>query len=65
MATRARRNLLMSTSLMCLLLAGTVRFDVLGTHWFWAGRTQAAVALLVLGAVLAVLWFRAQRGTPS
>ncbi len=64
MATQGRRNLFLSTSLMCFLLAGTFKFDLLGTHWLWAGRTETAVILVVLGLVLGVLWIRAQETTP-
>jgi hypothetical protein len=62
MATRARRNLFMSTSLMCFLLAAAFGFDLLGTHWFWSGRPQVAVFLVALGVVLGFFWLRTQRG---
>ena len=64
MATRARQNLYMSTSLMCFLLAATFKFDLLGTHWLWAGRSEVAILLVVLGAALGFLWFRSRSATP-
>jgi hypothetical protein len=63
MATRGRQNLYLSTSLMCFLLAVTFKFDLLGTHWLWAGRSEVAILLVVLGAVLGILWFGARSVT--
>ena len=61
MASRARRNLFMSTTLMSLLLAVAFKFDKSGIRWLWSDRPQVAVALVVLGIVLAVFWVRAQK----
>lgn len=51
----------MRTSLMCFLLAAAFGFDLFGTHWFWSGRPQVAVVLVVLGIILGFLWFRSQK----
>jgi hypothetical protein len=59
-ASRARRNLFMSTTLMSFLLAAAFTVHD-GVHWFWSDRPWVAGLLLVLGVVLALLWARAQR----
>ena len=61
MENRARRNLFMSTTLVCLLMAAAFKFDNGGVHWFWSGRPQIAVVLVVLGIVLGANWFRSER----
>lgn len=60
MPRRARRNLFMSTTLMCVLFAIAFKFDKSGVHWFWSDRPWVAAVLLVAGAVLSAFWVRAQ-----
>ena len=51
----------MSTTLVCLLMAAAFKFDNGGVHWFWSGRPQIAVVLVILGIVLGANWFRSER----
>ena len=60
MATRARRNLFLSATLMTLLLAAAFKIRH-GMHWLWANQPWVGVLLVVLGIVFAVLWSRAQK----
>lgn len=61
MNNQARRNLFMSTTLMCSLLAAAFTFDKQGAHWFWSGQPQVAIVLLVLAIVAARFWLRSQK----
>ena len=60
MATRARRNLLISLTLMSFLLAAAFKIQN-GLHWFWADQPLVAGLLIALGRLFAVLWARAQK----
>jgi hypothetical protein len=61
MENRARRNLFMSTTLVCLLMAAAFKFDNGEMHWFWSGQPLVGVVLVVLGIVLGAYWFRSER----
>ena len=56
-----RRNLYLSATIMCGLLAITFRFNSIGIHWLWSDRAQTAVILAVLAIVFGVFLFRAQK----
>ena len=60
MATRARRNLFLSVTLMSFLLAGAFKIQN-GFHWFWARQPVIAGLLVALGILFAVMWARAQK----
>ena len=56
-----KRNLFMSTTLMCAFLTAAFSFDRIGIHWFWSGNIPVAIMLGVLAIILGTFWFRAQR----
>ena len=60
MATRARRNLFVSLTLMSFLLAAAFKIQN-GVHWFWTDQPLVAGLLVALGILFAVLWARAQK----
>ena len=53
---KSRRNLFMSTTLMCVFLIGTFRFDESSYNWMWAGQIQAPIILGLLSIVLGIFW---------
>jgi len=59
-ATRARRNLFVSLTLMSFLLEGAFTIHN-GVHWFWADQPLVAGLLSALGILFAVLWARARK----
>ena len=56
-----RRNLFMSTTIMCLLLAVASTFDKQGILWLWSDKPYVAIALLVLAIILGSFWLRSQK----
>jgi len=56
-----KRNLFMSTTIMCVLLTIAFSFDSIGIHWFWSGNIPVAIVLGVLAIILGTFWFRTQR----
>jgi len=52
----SRRNLFMSTTLMCVFLIGTFRFDESSCNWMWAGQIQVPIVLGILSIVLGIFW---------
>jgi len=50
----SRRNLFMSTTLMCLFLIGTFRFDDSGFYWLWTGEIQVPIILGISSIILGV-----------
>lgn len=58
---KARRNLFMSTTLMCFFLAVAFTFDWQSTHWLWSGKPQVPVVLLTLALVLGCGWLRSRQ----
>jgi len=56
-----KRNLFMSTAIMCVLLTVAFSFDSIGIHWFWSGNIPVAIVLGVLAIILGTFWFRTQR----
>jgi len=53
---KSRRNLFMSTTLMCLFLIGTFRFDESSFNWIWAGQTQVPIILGISSIILGIFW---------
>ncbi|HEY6808687.1 MAG TPA: hypothetical protein VI160_07855 [Gemmatimonadales bacterium] len=64
MATRARRNLFASLTLMSFLLAGAFTMHD-GVHWIWADRPLVAALLVILGLLFAARWARAWKELAS
>ena len=60
MASRARRNLFVSATLMSFLLAAAFKLRN-GFQWFWADQPVVAALLVGLGILFAVMWARAQK----
>ena len=58
---KSRRNLFMSTTLMCALLAATFSFDNTNINWFWSDSIPTAIILGILALILGIFWFRTQR----
>ena len=56
-----KRNMFMSTTLMCGLLTAAFSFDSIGIHWFWSGNIPVAIVLGSLTISLGTFWFRTQR----
>ncbi len=53
---KSRRNLFMSTTLMCLFLIGTFRFDESSFNWMWTGQIQVPIILGIASIILGVFW---------
>lgn len=64
MASRSRRNLFVSLTLMSFLLAAAFKIQN-GFHWFWTDQPLVAVLLAALGILFAVMWARAQKRLPN
>ena len=56
-----KRNLFMSTTLMCALLIVAFSFDKTGTHWFWADNIPVAMILGILAITLGIFWIKTQK----
>jgi len=54
---KSRRNLFMSSTLMCILLIGTFRFDESSINWIWTGQIQIPIILGITSIILGVFWF--------
>ena len=64
MATRARRNLFISLTLMSFLLAAAFKIHN-GVHWFWVDQPLVAGLLVALGILFALMWSRARKDVQS
>jgi hypothetical protein len=53
---KSRRNLFMSTTLMCLFLIGTFRFDESSFNWIWTGQIQVPIILGISSIILGIFW---------
>lgn len=51
------RNLFMSSTLMCILLIETFRFDESSINWIWTGQIQIPIILGIASIILGVFWF--------
>ncbi|MGB4849902.1 MAG: hypothetical protein WBP41_18390 [Saprospiraceae bacterium] len=64
-----KRNLFMSTTLMCGCLCLAFNFDQHGVYWLWSDLKQVAVILGLLTIILGVKWYIASskisRTTPG
>lgn len=58
-----KRNLFMSTTIMCGLLCFAFRFDNDGVYWLWADHKPVAVILAMLALGLAFGWYNVSRQT--
>ncbi len=56
-----KRNLFMSTTLMCAFLVVAFSFDKAGVHWFWTDNIPVAIILGVFAIILGVFWYKAQK----
>jgi len=53
---KSKRNLFMSTTLMCIFLIGTFKFDENSVNWIWSGQVQIPIILGILSIVLGRFW---------
>jgi len=53
---KSRRNLFMSTTLMCLFLIGTFKFDESSFNWIWTGQIQVPIILGISSIILGIFW---------
>ena len=53
---KSRRNLFMSSTLMCLFLLGTFKFDESSFYWMWTGQIQVPVILGISSIILGIFW---------
>ncbi len=58
---KSRRNLFMSTTLMCLFLIGTFKFDENSFNWMWTGQIQVPIILGITSIILGVFWILENR----
>ncbi len=56
-----RRNYYLSMTILCALLAVSVKFSALGFSWVWADRPEIAIVLAVMAGVFGVLLLYSQR----
>ena len=56
-----KRNLFMSTAIMCGLLTVAFRFDSNGIYWLWSDNKPVAIILALTALTLGVFWFRAAK----
>jgi len=53
---KSRRNLFMSSTLMCLFLLGTFKFDESSFNWMWTGQIQVPIILGISSIILGIFW---------
>lgn len=53
---KSRRNLFMSSTLMCMFLIGTFRFDENSFNWIWTGQIQVPIILGISSIILGIFW---------
>ncbi len=51
----------MSTTLMCLFLIGTFKFDENSFNWMWTGQIQVPIILGITSIILGVFWILENR----
>jgi hypothetical protein len=56
-----RRNLFMSTTLMCGFFYVAFTFDSKGIHWLSSDSIPVAFILAMAALVLLILWYRASK----
>jgi len=56
-----KRNLLMSTTIMCGLFAVAFTFNMNQITWLWTDSKPVGIILVILTVILGVQWFRQQR----
>ncbi len=55
-----KRNLFMSTTLMCVLLIVAFSIDSMGIHWFWSSNIPVVIVLGIFAIIFGTSWFRTQ-----
>lgn len=58
---KSRRNLFMSSTLMCMFLIGTFRFDENSFNWIWTGQIQVPIILGISSIILGIFWILENR----
>ncbi len=53
---KSKRNLFMSTTLMCLFFIGTFKFDESSFYWMWTGQIQVPIILGISSIILGIFW---------
>jgi len=53
-----KRNLFMSSTIMCGLFCLAFTFDNEGIHWLWKDSEPIAIVLGIATIILLVFWFR-------
>lgn len=53
---KSRRNLFMSSTLMCMFLIGTFRFDESSFNWMWTGQIKVPIILGISSIILGIFW---------
>ncbi len=56
-----KRNLFMSSTLMCLFLSISFSFNSSGIHWFWSDNKSLPIVLILSAIILGILWVRTQK----
>lgn len=56
-----KRNLFMSTALMCGCLTIAFSFDNNDIYWLWSDNKPVAVVLAIASLTLGVLWFKTSK----
>lgn len=58
---KSRRNLFMSSTLMCMFLIVTFRFDENSFNWIWTGQIQVPIILGISSIILGIFWILENR----
>lgn len=58
---KSRRNLFMSSTLMCMFLIGTFRFDENSFNLIWTGQIQVPIILGISSIILGIFWILENR----
>jgi len=56
-----KRNLFLSTALMCGFFTIAFSFDSNGIYWLWSDNKLVAVVLAIASLTLGVLWFNTSK----
>ena len=56
-----KRNLFMSTTIMCGLLAVAFTFKIDQITWLWTDSKPVGIILVILTIILGIQWVRHQR----
>ncbi len=53
---KSKRNLFMSSTLMCVFIIMTFKFDENNFNWMWTGQIHIPIILGLLSIILGVFW---------